>query len=42
LRRWMWVFLRVETEWIRQRGVVTLDAVPLVDTAGPHAKIDDD
>lgn len=42
LRRWMWVFLRVETEWIRQRGAVTLDSVPLVDTAGPHAKIDDD
>lgn len=42
LRRWMWVFLRVETEWVRQRGAVTLDSVPLVDTAGPHAKIDDD
>jgi hypothetical protein len=42
LRRWMWVFLRVETEWIRQRGAVTLDSMPLVDTAGPHAKIDDD
>ena len=42
LRRWMWVYLRVETEWIRQRGAVTLDSMPLVDTAGPHAKIDDD
>lgn len=39
LRRWMWVFLRVETEWVRQRGSVTLDSVPLVDQ---HAKIDDD
>ncbi|KAM0721669.1 hypothetical protein Q7P37_002594 [Cladosporium fusiforme] len=42
LRRWMWVFLRVETEWVRQRGAITLDSVPLVDTVGPHAKIDDD
>lgn len=42
LRRWMWVFLRVETEWVRQRGAVTLDSVPLIDTNGPHAKIDDE
>jgi hypothetical protein len=42
LRRWMWAFLRVETEWVRQRDVMSLDSLPLVDTAGPHAKIDDD
>lgn len=44
LRRWMWVFLRVETEWVRQRGVADLDSVPLVlvENGGPHAKIDDD
>lgn len=41
LRRWMWVFLRVETEWIRQRGggAINLDNVPLVDQ---HVKIDED
>ncbi|OQO07437.1 hypothetical protein B0A48_07134 [Cryoendolithus antarcticus] len=39
LRRWMWVFLRIETEWLRQKGAITLDSVPLVDQ---HAKIDDD
>lgn len=31
LRRWMWVFLRVETEWLRQKVATSLDEVPLVD-----------
>lgn len=39
LRRWMWVFLRVETEWLRQRNSVSLDVLPLVDQTG---KFEDD
>lgn len=34
LRRWMWVFLRVETEWLRQRNTASLDILPLVDQSG--------
>jgi hypothetical protein len=39
LRRWMWVFLRVETEWIRQKDSVRDDSLPLVDQ---RPKIDED
>ncbi|QIX00443.1 hypothetical protein AMS68_005960 [Peltaster fructicola] len=39
LRRWMWVFLRVETEWLRQRSAVAMDMLPLVDQ---HNKLGDD
>lgn len=34
LRRWMWVFLRVETEWLRQRNAAVMDVLPLVDQPG--------
>jgi hypothetical protein len=35
-RRWMWVFFRVETEWVRTKGSGDL----LLDDLGP--KIDED
>lgn len=39
LRRWMWVFLRVETEWLRQRSVAQMEVLPLVDQ---HNKFGED
>ena len=37
-RRWMWVFFRVETEWVRTKGSRSGDL--LLDDYGP--KIDED
>lgn len=42
LRRWIWIFFRVETEWVRQKAMPVVTELPLVNLENGSDKMDYD